>query len=187
MIHGTCVAWTSGDPGDLPVLLTDAAWYGGVVLAQVASRASDCLHVLGYGQFALTAAHQAVAAAQDADDPAWIGACRFWYTQAMPPETPRVASRTADRALADLQAHATRPDVRQMLGQLHLSAALRCAVDGRADDARSHLVEATREAASLGDPPDGLGFNGLCFGPTNVSLWRMSVSAELGARQRLPS
>jgi hypothetical protein len=57
-----------------------------------------------------------------------------------------------------------------MLGQLHLSAAFTSAVAGRTDVARAHLTEAEREAATLGDPEDGAGFNGCGFGPTNRTL-----------------
>jgi hypothetical protein len=55
-----------------------------------------------------------------------------------------------------------------------------CAVDQRHDDAAAHLGEADREGATLGDPDDGIGFNALAFGPTNVGLWRMAVQTELG-------
>src|SRR5207302_7674704 len=87
--------------------------------------------------------------------------------------------------LAALQSGAADSQVRQVLGQLHLSAALVCAVNERPVDAEAHLAEATREGRSLGDPDDGLGFNLLAFGPTNVGLWRMTVAAELGEHGRV--
>lgn len=40
-------------------------------------------------------------------------------------------------------------------------------------------------AESLGEPPDGAGFNQACFGPTNVLLWEMSMAAELGEHGRV--
>ncbi|MDT0527865.1 helix-turn-helix transcriptional regulator [Micromonospora sp. DSM 115977] len=164
----------------LPNLLLDAAALGGVVLAEVAYQASTCLRNLGYRHLALNAARVAVSAAEDVEDPAWIGASRFAYSQSLPIESAPLAARAADRSLTELQPHAADIRVRQMLGQLHLSAALTSTVSGRSDAARDHLTEAAREAASLGDPADGAGFNGCGFGPTNVGLWAMSIAAERG-------
>jgi len=168
----------------LPDLLIDAAAHGGLALAQIGYETSVCLRNLGWRHLALPAARVALAAAQEAEDPAWTGATRFVYTLALPIEAAGVSSRVAGRALADLQAKAATPEVRQMLGQLHLSASLACAVNKRPDDARAHLTEATREARTLGDPEDGTGFNLSCFGPTNVTLWSMSVAVENGEHGR---
>ncbi|MEU2612218.1 helix-turn-helix domain-containing protein [Micromonospora sp. NPDC007271] len=169
----------------LPGLLLDAAAVGGTVLAQVAYQASTCLRHLGYRHLALNAARVAVAAAEDVEEPAWLGASRFAYTQSLPIEAAPLAARAADRSLAELQGAAADERVRQMLGQLHLSAALASTVSGRPDIARDHLAEAAREAATIGDPPDGAGFNGCGFGPTNVGLWEMSIAAELGEPGRV--
>ena len=172
--------------GALPGLLLDAAAIGGLPLAQAAYQTSACLRHLGYRHLALPAAKIALAAAQHAEHPAWIGATRFAYTLALPIEAPGIAARVAARALTDLQAAAGRSgDARQMLGQLHLSAGFMAIVDARADEAQAHLAEAAREATSLGDPADGGGFNRSCFGPTNVGLWRMAIEAERGDHGRV--
>ncbi|MEU5567248.1 helix-turn-helix domain-containing protein [Micromonospora musae] len=169
----------------LPALLLEAAAVGGTALAQVAYQASTCLRHLGYRHLALNAVRVAVSAAEDTEDPAWIAASRFAYAQSLPIESAAVAARAADRSLAELQADAADERVRQMLGQLHLSAALTSAVSGRSDATRDHLAEAAREAATLGDPADGAGFNGCGFGPTNVGLWEMSIAAEQGDSGRV--
>ncbi|MEU7589869.1 helix-turn-helix domain-containing protein [Micromonospora sp. NPDC049230] len=169
----------------LPNLLLEAAAVGGTVLVQVAYQAATCLRNLGYRHLALNAARLAGAVAEDTEDPAWIAASRFAYAQSLPIESASVAARAADRSLTELQADATDERVRQMLGQLHLSAALTSTVSGRLDVARDHLAEATREAATLGDPVDGAGFNGCGFGPTNVGLWKMSIAAEQGESGRV--
>jgi transcriptional regulator with XRE-family HTH domain len=169
----------------LPGLLLDSAAVGGTVLAQVAYQASTCLRQLGYRHLALNAARIAVSAAEDVEDPAWIGASRFAYAQSLPIESAALAARSADRSLLVLQAGAADERVRQMLGQLHLSAALTSTVSGRPDVGREHLGEAAREAATLGDPADGAGFNGCGFGPTNVKLWEMSIASELGEPGRV--
>ncbi|MFC4147914.1 helix-turn-helix domain-containing protein [Micromonospora mangrovi] len=169
----------------LPGLLLEAAAVGGTVLAQVAYQASTCLRNLGYRHLALNAARIAVAAAEDVEEPAWLGASRFAYAQSLPIEAAPLAARGADRSMAELQAAAADERVRQMLGQLHLVAALASTVSGRPDVARDHLAEAAREAATLGDPADGAGFNGCGFGPTNVGLWEMSIAAESGEPGRV--
>lgn len=169
----------------LPGLLLEAAAVGGTMLAQVAYQASTCLRHLGYRHLALNAARVAVAAAEEVEEPAWLGASRFAYAQSLRIESAPLAARAADRSLAELQGNARDERVRQMLGQLHLSAALTSAVSGRADVARDHLAEAAREAATLGDPSDGAGFNGCGFGPTNVGLWEMSIAAESGESGRV--
>ncbi|RAO13853.1 hypothetical protein ONO86_00463 [Micromonospora noduli] len=169
----------------LPNLLLEAAAVGGTVLVQVAYQAATCLRNLGYRHLALNAARLAGAVAEDTEDPAWIAASRFAYAQSLPIESAPVAARAADRSLIELQADSADERVRQMLGQLHLSAALTSTVSGRLDVARDHLAEAAREAATLGDPVDGAGFNGCGFGPTNVGLWEMSIAAEQGESGRV--
>jgi transcriptional regulator with XRE-family HTH domain len=170
--------------GLLPRLLFDAAAHGPRSLTQVALEAAICLRYLGYRDLALPAARVGVVAAEETGDPALLGAAWYRYTLMLPAEAPGLSARAAERSLAELQHGAADPQVRQMLGQLHLSASLACAVDGRGDDAAAHLAEAGKEAATLGDPEDGKGFNMLCFGPTNVGLWRMAVAIELGEHGR---
>lgn len=160
--------------------LRDAHHHGGELLVRAGYEASVCLRNLGYRDLALPAARIAVRAAEDLGDLAWIGAARFVHTHAMPIEAAPTTGRIADSALELLQPQVANRDVRQMVGQLHLSASLVYAVAGRADIAADHLAAAQAEAETLGDPVDGGGFNMCCFGPTNVALWRMSVEAELG-------
>ncbi|WP_405093879.1 helix-turn-helix domain-containing protein [Micromonospora sp. NBC_01392] len=169
----------------LPGLLVEAAARGGPELVQVAYQASACLRHLGYRHLALNAARVAVSAAEDVEEAAWLGASRFAYAQSLPIESASLAARAADRSLAELQSAAADERVRQMLGQLHLSAALASTVSGRLDVARDHVTEAAREAATLGDPEDGMGFNGCGFGPTNVALWEMSIAGESGEPGRV--
>ncbi|MFG2060737.1 helix-turn-helix domain-containing protein [Micromonospora sp. NPDC048871] len=169
----------------LPDLLLESAAVGGTVLVQAAYQAATCLRNLGYRHLALNAARVAVSAAEEAEQPAWLGAARFAYVQSLPIESASLAARAAGRSLVELQNDASDEQVRQMLGQLHLSAALTSVVDGRVDVAEDHIAEASREAASLGDPVDGGGFNGCGFGPTNVGLWKMSIAAEQGEMGRV--
>ncbi|MEV6694992.1 helix-turn-helix domain-containing protein [Micromonospora sp. NPDC051196] len=169
----------------LPDLLLESAAVGGTVLVQAAYQAATCLRNLGYRHLALNASRVAVSAAEEAEHSAWLGAARFAYVQSLPIESASLAARAAGRSLVELQNDAGDEQVRQMLGQLHLSAALTSVVDGRVDVAEDHIAEASREAASLGDPVDGGGFNGCGFGPTNVGLWKMSIAAEQGEMGRV--
>lgn len=169
----------------LPALLTESAAAGPLFLAQVAYHASSALRRFGYRDLALTAARIAVAAGDDSEQPAWLGAARFAHLLALPYEAAETAGRVADRTIGDLQRDAGDRAVRQVLGQLHMSASLAAAVAGRNDDARAHLASAEQEAATLGDPADGYGFNRMGFGPTNVELWKMAVAAESGEYGRV--
>ncbi len=166
-------------------LIRDAAALGDdVMLTRVGYEVSDALRNLGYIDLARAAAQMAVAAAQSAGVPAWTGAARFISSLAMPPEASATAARTADRTIAELQADAADPDVRQVLGQMHLSAAYTNAVAGRPADTDAHLAAADAEAATLGDPVDGIGFHAMSFGPTNIALWRLGIAIEVGDYDR---
>lgn len=169
----------------LPELLTEAAAHGRGWLARAGYETASTLKNLGYRDLALPAARVAVAGARDGDDTVWLGAAQYMHTVVLPLEAPGIATRVAEKALTNLQAHAAQPQARQMLMQLHQSAALTCAVGGHSDDAEAHLREAQREAETLGDPDDGIGFNLLCCGPTNVGLWHMTIAGELGEYQRV--
>ncbi len=169
----------------LPELLPAAAAAGPLQLAQVAYQASATLRRFGYRDLALTAAKVAVNAAAEAGQSAWLGAARFAHLLALPVEAAATASRVADRTLAELQRYAGDERVRQVLGQLHMSASFSAAVAGREDHARDHLRAAAAEARTLGDPADGYGFNRMAFGPTNVKLWNMAVAAESGDHDRV--
>lgn len=181
-LHATNILRLSADyirmARTLPGLLADASAHGGVLLAEAAYLTSTCLRPLGHRHLAVDAARIAQAAAEDVEHHAWRGAARFAYAQALPVEAAGVAARAAARTMADLQPHAAERKVRQVLGQLHLAAALRSAVDGQTGTAADHLSEAEHEAATLGDPPPDGGFNAMCFGPTNVVLWRMTIAGE---------
>jgi transcriptional regulator with XRE-family HTH domain len=163
----------------LPALLIEAAAVGGVTLARVAYEAQVCLHCLGHRDFALSAARLSVSGAEQAEAAAWIGAAQFAHTLAMPVEAAATSKRIAAQTLSDLQGKAADPQVRQMLGQLHLSASMWSAVEGNRAESFDHLAAARAEAETLGDPEDGTGFNMLAFGPTNVRLWQMNIAVEM--------
>jgi transcriptional regulator with XRE-family HTH domain len=168
----------------LPDLLRDSAGQP-AALVRVAYVASACLRALGYRDLARPAAKIAVDAAGALDDPAWSGMANFGYILSLPVEAATAARRVSERSVVSLQRAAADPRARQMLGQVHLSAALAGATAGKVSDARDHLAEAENEALTLGEPVDGVGFFGSFFGPLNVHLWKMSLFAELGEHGRV--
>lgn len=148
-------------------------------LVQVAHVGVYTLKHLGYADLARDAARLAVTEARELGDPAWIGIAEFIRVLAMPPEMPGAPTRLAQRVADEIQPHIGDPLVRQAYGMLHLHAALRAAVDRRADLARDHLDEAREAADTLGEPED-LGLARFAFGPTNVGFWTVSIQLELG-------
>src|SRR6266550_669984 len=79
----------------LPGILRDAPGHGPHYLARVGYDVGDVLKSLGYRDLALSAARVAVNGALDAEDPAWIGATRYFYTLALPMEAPKLSSKVA--------------------------------------------------------------------------------------------
>lgn len=148
-------------------------------LVQVAHIGVYTLKHLGYPDLARDAARLAVSEARELGDPAWIGIAEFIRVLAMPPEMPGAPTRLAQRVADEIQPRIGDVQVRQAYGMLHLHAALRAAVDRKADAARNHLREASEAANSLGEP-EGLGLARFAFGPTNVGFWSVAVQMELG-------
>lgn len=160
----------------LPGLITSAT---GVDLIKTChATMSTCRH-LGYLDLARDATRLGLATARELADPAWIGVAEYLRVHSLPHELTGVVD-LASRAADQIQPHIGDPNARQAYGMLHLSAALRSAIEKQRDAAMDHLREAGSVAESLGDPSDGLGLGRLAFGPTNVAIWRLTVQCELG-------
>lgn len=142
-------------------------------------RAATTTKTLGVRGLPAFAAHRARQAAEHLDDPAWraLAAVSTASTSSRA-RAIVVSDRTID-ALAGLLDD--RP-CREMAGALHLGAALAEATLGNADRAAERLDEAARLAHGL---PDGHGFGGMFFGPTNVRVWRLSSAVETGEGGRV--
>jgi len=78
----------------------------------------------------------------------------------------------AERAADDLDGHAGVPDAPEVLGMLHLTCAFAAA--GLGDDPSGRLAEAEKLAARTGETTT----LDLMFGPTNVSVFRVSMLAD---------
>jgi hypothetical protein len=67
------------------------------------------------------------------------------------------------------------PAVLAMWGNLHLKSGLAAARAGRRDVADAHLAEASETADRIGMDRNDYQ---LCFGPTNVDIWRVGLAVE---------
>lgn len=166
-----------------PMLPGLIAGLSGSDLVLACHVATFTLRYLGYSDLSRDAARLGVAAARDLEAPAWIGIAEINRIFSLPPELPALPAALARRVADEIQPHNGDPEVRQAYGSLHLHAALRSAVDRRADDAMGHLREAQEAADSLGEPPN-LGLARLAFGPTNLGIWRLTIQQELGETGR---
>ena len=112
-------------------------------------------------------------AAEELDDPAWLGLGAYITARASGRARSIVV---ADRGVAELAPHLDDRRCREMAGQLHLVASLAETVLGHPDRGEDRIAEAVDLARTV---PDGeLGFAGLMFGPTNAAAWRVSSAME---------
>jgi transcriptional regulator with XRE-family HTH domain len=89
------------------------------------------------------------------------------------------------RAADELERHLGEPTAAEVLGMLHLTAAVSVLGDGhdrerRVDDALAHLAEAEQLAQRTGETRSWA----MSFGPTNCAIWRMGIEVDTGAPGR---
>ena len=145
----------------------------------------ELLKNLGHAELALEMTRRGAEAAARLDDPG-LRAFAEWYRSLalMRLGAGRRANTVLAKAVNELEpaADPTVPSTRtaEVYGLLHLTSALQAARGGDEEAAETHLDEADRIAARIGER------NSLRqhFGPTNVGLWRVSIGVELrhGAR-----
>jgi hypothetical protein len=136
---------------------------------------------LGHGDLAWMVSGHLHAAAVTLGEPVLGSLARFVRSHA----TVGLQAQERGLQLAARSAELLEPDdgpAGQVYGMLHLSAALKSAVTGQADLARTHLHEAAETAGRTGDGT----FAGLNFGPRNVGVWRVALALELGEPDRVP-
>lgn len=173
----------------LPGVLTGLAVYAGTApeeqqhealgaLTRARANATSVLIALGYRDLAWIAAAQARQAAKQLGEPAYVGRADFAMIRATAPYSRR--GRYSEQAVAQLQPHAGGDDTAgQVYGMLHLMAAYDAAVVG--GDVDGHLAEAQAMAGKLGE---GNAFH-LCFGPTNITLFKIAIAVEKGEGGRV--
>jgi transcriptional regulator with XRE-family HTH domain len=147
------------------------------LLIQASASAMIMLRHFGLTDLAWVAADRGRHAADLLGDQVWRAAAAFETAQARTSSSKSRALLATPRHADELEPHAgDDPFAHQVLGMLHLSAALACAVQGNHGGAEDHGTEAANIAARLGDQPDAFEL----FGPANVGVWRTSLAVEAG-------
>ncbi|GIM97994.1 hypothetical protein Ato02nite_097870 [Paractinoplanes toevensis] len=147
------------------------------LLCDATHIASSVLRSLGHPSDAWLAAERCRDAADAADDPLLRGYAAYALAgAAIACGSYQRGQTLAERAAGDLGRHLGRPGGSEVLGQLHLVAALASRFRHRLDDSRDWLAEAAVLARRTGETDT----KGLFFGPTNVDIWRMSIEVEDG-------
>ncbi|MFF9348562.1 transcriptional regulator [Streptomyces sp. NPDC014734] len=146
-------------------------------LASTYRTAHDIAVKLGYYDLSSVALDRMDWAAQRASDPCLAAIRQYMRALAHFREGEYVIGRRLIDAGHSL-ARDTRPTTEAIAvtGQLHLGASVIAARAGHASSVETHLEEAERCAAAVGDVP---AIHWLSFGPANVALHRMSTAVEM--------
>lgn len=145
------------------------------LLVIACTTASTTAKWLGYPELGWIAATRARQAARMFGDPALIGLAEMRVAMSSRPYS--LALTLGERAIDALADEVGEDTERmQVLGMLHLMIGLDCAVTDRQADARAHVDAAAELAGRTGDAN---AFE-LYFGPTNVSVWQVSIAVEQG-------
>ncbi len=137
---------------------------------------------LGVRGLPALAAFRAQQVAEELDDPAWLGLAAWLRAFTVDGKGRQPMLAISLRGAHKLESHLDDPRAAQMYGALHLHAALATAALRRGGDSADHLTEAAAMAERVRGT--GRGFGGLCFGPDNVGIWRLSIAVELGETGR---
>lgn len=112
------------------------------------------------------------------DGPQWEGLAAWGRVNAISGSARQRAYAVATKMAAALDRHVDRPEVAELYGMLHLSAALGSTVAGDYDQASTHLQEAEGIAARPGVGSTNFGY--LAFGTGNVAIWKTMLAVEAG-------
>ncbi|GAA0474399.1 hypothetical protein Ade02nite_74980 [Paractinoplanes deccanensis] len=147
------------------------------LLCDAASIAATVLRCLGFPADAWLGAERCRDAADASGDPVLRGQAAYALARAAVACGSYQRGQTiAERAVDDLGRYADRADGAEVLGSLHLVAALASRSRQRLDDSRDWLNEAAELARRTGES----NLLSMFWGPTNVELWRMSIEVDDG-------
>jgi transcriptional regulator with XRE-family HTH domain len=147
------------------------------LLCDAASIASSVLRSLGHPADAWLGAERCRDAADASGDPVLRGLAAYALSRAATACGSYQRGQTiAERAVGDLGRHLGRRGGPEVLGSLHLVAALASRCRQQLDDSRDWLTE----AAGLAEHTGEANTMGMFFGPTNVDIWRMSIEVDDG-------
>jgi transcriptional regulator with XRE-family HTH domain len=149
-----------------------AAW---LALAKADVCAAMVAKTLGMFSLAWLAVEDGTRAAARAEDPVAQGAADFARAQVLLSAGVTGGSRQyVQGSIERLGGALSDRDGRQILGILHLHAALVNAALGDGDDARAHYAEARQLAEHTGEGDAWA----LMFGPSNVAVWAVGIALE---------
>lgn len=109
--------------------------------------------------------------------PQWAGLAAWSRAQAISSTARDRSWAVAVRGAEDIAGELDEPNVAEVYGSLHLTAALAAITLGRADAAAAHVAEAAEIAARPDLPGD---FGHLSFGSGNVNVWCTMLAVEAG-------
>jgi hypothetical protein len=132
----------------------------------------------GSSGYTVMAAKAAQHCAAELDSPQWRGYTTWLRGDAAGSMNRSLQYQRSVRMAEELTPSLDHPEVIQVYGMLHLSAALAAATQADRDTATTHLAEATEVAGQL-DTEVGT-FARAWFGPANVGIWRVTIGLELG-------
>ncbi|WP_306209733.1 helix-turn-helix domain-containing protein [Actinoplanes sp. RD1] len=153
------------------------------LLCDATSLACSVLRALGHPADAFLAAQRCRDAAAAAEDPVLLGYAAYALARAATACGSYQRGQTiAERAADELSRHLARPGGSlEILGSLHLVAAMAGRCRERLDDSRELLAEASALARRTGETTT----LNMFFGPTNVDIWTMSIEADGGNPARV--
>lgn len=147
------------------------------LMVQATEAANYAVRFTGQRAAANLVAERGRQAAQQLGDPVMTGLAAWTVAQAAQScGLYRRAYMAAERAADQLTPQADRPRAKEMLGQLMMSAAYSRYALGEVDAALGLVAEADQLAAQTGDTDTF----GLFFGPTNINIWRISMTSDGG-------
>lgn len=132
---------------------------------------------LGLPDLAQVASRNLRDAAAALSGPEWVGLAAWSRAQAISQTARARALAVAVRGADEVAGELDRPQVAEVYGSLHLTAALAAMTLGRPGAAADHLAEAADVAER---PGVGTGFGMLSFSRGNVEVWRTMIAVESG-------
>ncbi|MGH3770696.1 MAG: helix-turn-helix domain-containing protein [Pseudonocardiaceae bacterium] len=149
-------------------------------LVEACRVAMSTAKFLGRSDLAVLAGRRGYDAAQRLGDPALIGFATWIRSDALiiqgyGDRASRLLTASIDTLAGQADPTAPDPSAAEAYGMLHMCAAYNAAQAHRAADARDHFREAETIAGRTGERNTMR----LHFGPTNVAVWSIGISAEL--------